>query len=61
MLENIVGLDFLPRGSGVVTRRPLELRMVHMSNRKYLFDVATAKPYGVFEQLSKEKKYFDFD
>ena len=29
LLENIVGLDFLPRGSGVVTRRPLELRMVH--------------------------------
>lgn len=23
LLENIVGLDFLPRGSGVVTRRPL--------------------------------------
>lgn len=49
-----MGLDFLPRGSGVVTRRPLELRMVHDSN-------PTAKPYGVFEQLSKEKKYFDFD
>ena len=30
LLENIVGLDFLPRGSGVVTRRPLELRLVHM-------------------------------
>jgi len=29
LLENIVGLDFLPRGSGVVTRRPLELRLVH--------------------------------
>lgn len=23
LLEQIVGLDFLPRGSGVVTRRPL--------------------------------------
>lgn len=30
LLENIVGLDFLPRGSGVVTRRPLELRLVHL-------------------------------
>lgn len=28
LLESIVGLDFLPRGSGVVTRRPLELRLV---------------------------------
>jgi len=28
-MESIVGIDFLPRGSGVVTRRPLELRLVH--------------------------------
>lgn len=28
-MENIVGLNFLPRGSGVVTRRPLEMRLVH--------------------------------
>ena len=27
VLESIVGLDFLPRGDGVVTRRPLELRL----------------------------------
>ena len=27
LLESIVGLNFLPRGSGVVTRRPLELRL----------------------------------
>lgn len=37
LLENIVGLDFLPRGSGVVTRRPLELRMVHLTNRNILY------------------------
>jgi hypothetical protein len=24
-------------------------------------DSATSKPYGVFEELSKEKKYFNFD
>lgn len=33
LLENIVGMDFLPRGSGVVTRRPLELRLVHVEDR----------------------------
>ena len=27
VMESVVGLDFLPRGSGVVTRRPLELRL----------------------------------
>ena len=29
VLESIVGLDFLPRGTGTVTRRPLELRLNH--------------------------------
>lgn len=30
MLENIVGRDFLPRGSGVVTRRPLILQLINV-------------------------------
>lgn len=30
VLENIVGNDFLPRGSGIVTRRPLILQLVHI-------------------------------
>lgn len=25
------------------------------------FKIATAKPYGVFQELDKEKKYFNFD
>lgn len=29
MLENIVGRDFLPRGSGIVTRRPLVLQLIN--------------------------------
>ena len=29
VLESLVGRDFLPRGSGVVTRRPLILQLVH--------------------------------
>lgn len=28
VLESIVGRDFLPRGSGIVTRRPLILQLV---------------------------------
>jgi hypothetical protein len=28
-LENIVGRDFLPRGSGIVTRRPLLLQLIN--------------------------------
>ncbi|KXS20991.1 hypothetical protein M427DRAFT_119507 [Gonapodya prolifera JEL478] len=33
VLENIVGRDFLPRGSGIVTRRPLILQLI---NRRLL-------------------------
>ena len=36
LLESIVGLDFLPRGEGVVTRRPLEMRLVHIQPSKTL-------------------------
>lgn len=51
VLESIVGLNFLPRNEGVCTRRPLELRLVHV------FD--NAKPYGVFEGL--DSKFYDFE
>ncbi|KAF8341623.1 Dynamin central region-domain-containing protein [Cantharellus anzutake] len=29
VLENLVGRDFLPRGTGIVTRRPLVLQLIH--------------------------------
>ena len=29
MLENLVGRDFLPRGTGIVTRRPLTLQLIY--------------------------------
>ena len=53
LLENIVGMDFLPRGSGVVTRRPLELRLVNSPSEK--------KAYGVFDKVDKEKRYYNFE
>lgn len=34
VIENIVGRDFLPRGSGIVTRRPLILQLVHISEEE---------------------------
>lgn len=59
LLEAIVGLNFLPRGTGVVTRRPLELRLVRKKK------LADGKPYGVFMNKKGEEmnntKYFDFD
>ncbi|KAI8819351.1 Dynamin central region-domain-containing protein [Fimicolochytrium jonesii] len=34
VLENIVGRDFLPRGTGIVTRRPLVLQLINRPNSK---------------------------
>ncbi|KAJ3240236.1 vacuolar protein sorting-associated protein 1 [Chytriomyces hyalinus] len=34
VLENIVGKDFLPRGAGIVTRRPLVLQLINRPNSK---------------------------
>ena len=50
VLESIVGLDFLPRGDGVVTRRPLELRLCHITH---------GEPWAIFEER-KETKFTDF-
>ena len=50
VLESIVGLDFLPRGDGVVTRRPLELRLNHISH---------GEPWAIFEER-KGQKFTDF-
>lgn len=45
VLENIVGRDFLPRGTGIVTRRPLVLQLI---NRP----ATSSKPNGVTSPTS---------
>ncbi|XP_026403977.1 dynamin-related protein 5A-like isoform X1 [Papaver somniferum] len=50
VLESIVGKDFLPRGSGIVTRRPLVLQ---------LHQIDEGKEYGEFLHLPR-KKFTDF-
>ncbi|XP_077572793.1 dynamin 3a isoform X2 [Stigmatopora nigra] len=49
VLENFVGRDFLPRGTGIVTRRPLVLQLHHSD-----------KEYGQFLHC-RGKKFIDFD
>eukprot|EP01048_Picozoa_sp_COSAG05_P010091 COSAG05_NODE_870_length_6849_cov_43.750519_3_plen_541_part_00 len=52
VLENLVGKDFLPRGSGIVTRRPLVLQLVNAP--------AGSPEHGEF--LHKPgRKFIDFD
>ncbi|EYU38887.1 hypothetical protein MIMGU_mgv1a003091mg [Erythranthe guttata] len=50
VLESIVGKDFLPRGSGIVTRRPLVLQ---------LHRIDEGREYGEFGHLPR-KKFSDF-
>ncbi|KAI8075253.1 Dynamin central region-domain-containing protein [Gongronella butleri] len=52
VLENIVQRDFLPRGSGIVTRRPLVLQLVTLTN--------DAPDYAEFLHVP-QRKYYDFD
>ncbi|KAI1327560.1 Dynamin central region-domain-containing protein [Xylariaceae sp. FL0255] len=42
VLENIVGRDFLPRGSGIVTRRPLILQLINVDEDEAEPDVHSA-------------------
>lgn len=66
VLESLVGRDFLPRGSGIVTRRPLVLQLIHISkteieNRKQESgDGETLDEWGKFLH-TKNKLYTDFE
>ncbi|KAJ9125144.1 hypothetical protein QFC22_000098 [Naganishia vaughanmartiniae] len=51
VLEAIVGHEFLPKGDNMVTRRPIELTLVHTPH-----DDTTSPPeYGVFPSLGAQK------
>ncbi|EKE37163.1 hypothetical protein ENUP19_0285G0016 [Entamoeba nuttalli] len=50
VLEHVVGKDFLPRGSGIVTRRPLIVQCVRSN---------VAEDYGQFEHTG-DRKFTDF-
>ena len=52
VIENLVGRDFLPRGTGIVTRRPLivQLRQTKQTQKS---------EYGVFHHKPNEK-FYDF-
>ena len=54
LLEGLVGREFLPRGVGIVTRRPLILQL----NRTET--VEDFPEYGEFSHLP-EKKFYNFN
>ncbi|KAF8537062.1 Dynamin central region-domain-containing protein [Trichophaea hybrida] len=72
VLENIVGRDFLPRGTGIVTRRPLVLQLINRpavpktngidgSNAELGTDAAAnVDEWGEFLHIPGQK-FFDFN
>ncbi|TFK43015.1 Dynamin central region-domain-containing protein [Crucibulum laeve] len=74
VLENIVGRDFLPRGTGIVTRRPLVLQLINRTagtpqangsaqinaTDKATDKHANADEWGEFLHLPGEK-FYDFN
>ncbi|CAM9020570.1 unnamed protein product [Wickerhamomyces anomalus] len=76
VLENIVGRDFLPRGTGIVTRRPLVLQLINrratknQSNQDLLNLSQESEVKGQSEDNAQEwgeflhlpgKKFFNFE
>ncbi|KAJ5908636.1 Vacuolar protein sorting-associated protein 1 [Penicillium taxi] len=69
VLENIVGRDFLPRGSGIVTRRPLILQLINktpspQTNGEKKLDTTDSESnvdeYGEFLHIPGQK-FHDFN
>ncbi|KDQ33932.1 hypothetical protein PLEOSDRAFT_1110788 [Pleurotus ostreatus PC15] len=72
VLENIVGRDFLPRGTGIVTRRPLVLQLINRAaggqpngaqvngTDKNNDKAANVDEWGEFLHLPGEK-FYDFN
>jgi dynamin GTPase len=54
VLENFVGRDFLPRGSGIVTRRPLVLQLINDRSEYAEFLHKRGEKYTDFDQVRKE-------
>ncbi|KAL0954066.1 hypothetical protein HGRIS_005217 [Hohenbuehelia grisea] len=60
VLETIVGRDFLPRGQGIVTRRPLVLQLIHTPLPSE--PSPNAPPYTEWGQfLHVDKRFTDFN
>ncbi|XP_073449329.1 dynamin-3 isoform X1 [Aquarana catesbeiana] len=54
VLENFVGRDFLPRGSGIVTRRPLLLQLITSKLEYAEFLHCKGKRFSDFDEVREE-------
>lgn len=56
VLENIVGRDFLPRGTGIVTRRPLVLQLINIKHGDAIINESSSQLSSNSEYDSDEPK-----
>lgn len=54
VLENFVGRDFLPRGAGIVTRRPLILQLINSQQEYGEFAHSRGTIFTDFDKICKE-------
>ncbi|XP_064649936.1 dynamin-1-like isoform X1 [Lineus longissimus] len=54
VLENFVGRDFLPRGNGIVTRRPLILQLINCKTEYAEFLHCKGRKFSDFDMVRKE-------
>ncbi|XP_041440722.1 dynamin 2 L homeolog isoform X1 [Xenopus laevis] len=54
VLENFVGRDFLPRGSGIVTRRPLILQLIFSKTEYAEFLHCKSRKFTDFDEVRQE-------
>lgn len=54
VLENIIGKDFLPRGKGIVTRRPIEIQLINIQKDE--------KEFVIFsDQKEKNERFYNLE
>ena len=56
---SIVGRDFLPKGSGIVTRRPLVLQLIHIAPSSSPSNPESPAEYAQF--LHVDRRFTDFE
>lgn len=61
VLESIVGIDFLPRGTNIVTRRPTIIQLVYTNLAERPWAEFTHRPGEKYFDFSKVKEEIDVD
>lgn len=61
MLESIVGRDFLPRGTNIVTRRPIQIQLINTPHAQREWVEFLHKPGDKFYDFTKVREEIELD